>query len=73
MILETRQSALSPGTLALRRLPENPGVSHFVQVHWGTLQGISRLLLDGAYTGPASIKLFIYVTADMLRQQLNPD
>ena len=44
----------------------------FVQVYWGTLHGISRLLPDGVYTDSASIKPLCEATADMLWQQLDP-
>jgi AcrR family transcriptional regulator len=47
-------------------------VLRFVQVYWGTLHGISRLLLDGVYTDSASVKQLCDAAADMLWQQLDP-
>lgn len=47
-------------------------VPQFVKVYWGTLHGISRLLLDGVYTNSDSVKRMCDTTADMLWQQLNP-
>jgi len=47
-------------------------VLHFVQVYWGMLHGISRLLLDGVYTNSASVKQLCDAAADMLWQQLDP-
>ncbi len=44
----------------------------FVHLYWGTLHGISRLLLDGVYTNSASVKKLCDGTADMLWQQLDP-
>jgi hypothetical protein len=41
-------------------------------VYWGTLHGISRLLLDGVYTDSASVKQLCDAAADMLWQQLDP-
>lgn len=46
-------------------------VLRFVQVYWGTLHGISRLLLDGVYADSAS-KQLCDAAADMLWQQLDP-
>jgi hypothetical protein len=46
-------------------------VLRFVQVYWGTLLGISRLLLDGVYADSAS-KHLCDAAADMLWQQLDP-
>jgi len=47
-------------------------VPRFVQVYWGTLHGISRLLLDGVYTDSASVNRLCDTAADMLWQQLDP-
>jgi hypothetical protein len=47
-------------------------VPRYVQVYWGTLHGISRLLLDGVYTDSASVKQLCNAAADMLWQQLDP-
>jgi AcrR family transcriptional regulator len=44
----------------------------FVKVVWGTLHGISRLLLDGVYTDSDSVKQLCDAAADMLWQQLDP-
>jgi AcrR family transcriptional regulator len=44
----------------------------FVKVYWGTLHGISRLLLDGVYTNSDSVKQLCDAAADMLWQQLDP-
>ncbi|MEP5568987.1 MAG: TetR/AcrR family transcriptional regulator [Halioglobus sp.] len=56
----------------LGKINPNLDVSRYVQVYWGTLHGISRLLLDGVYTDSASIKKLCDTTADMLWQQLDP-
>jgi AcrR family transcriptional regulator len=48
-------------------------VPRFVEVYWGTLHGISRLLLDGVYTDSASVKRLCEAAADMLWQQMDPD
>ena len=47
-------------------------VLRFVQVYWGTLHAIRRVLLDGVYTDSASVKQLCDATADMLWQQLDP-
>lgn len=43
----------------------------FSQVSWGTLHGISRLLIDGIYTDSASVKQLCETAADMLWRELN--
>lgn len=48
-------------------------VLRFSQVAWGTMHGISRLLIDGIYTDSASVKRLCETAADMLWQQLQPD
>lgn len=48
-------------------------VLRFNQVAWGTMHGISRLLIDGIYTDSASVKRLCETAADMLWQQLQPD
>ena len=47
-------------------------VVQYAQMYWGTLHGISRLLLDGVYTDAASVKKLCEATADMLWLQLDP-
>ena len=44
----------------------------FSQMYWGTLHGISRLLLDGVFTDSTSLKKLCDSTAQMLWQQLDP-
>ncbi|KZX60679.1 hypothetical protein A3709_01025 [Halioglobus sp. HI00S01] len=44
----------------------------FSQMYWGTLHGISRLLLDGVFTDTTSLKKLCDSTAAMLWQQLDP-
>ena len=58
---------------ALGKINADLDVPRYVQVYWGTLHGISRLLLDGVYTDSASIKRLCETAADMLWQQLDPD
>jgi AcrR family transcriptional regulator len=45
----------------------------FAQVYWGTLHGISRLLLDGVFTDSTSVSRLCESAAEMLWQQLDPD
>ncbi len=47
-------------------------VVQYAHMYWGTLHGISRLLLDGVYTDTASLKKLCDATANMLWQQLDP-
>lgn len=47
-------------------------VVQYAHMYWGTLHGISRLLLDGVYTDSASVKKLCDGTANMLWQQLDP-
>jgi hypothetical protein len=74
----TARSVLRADVERLKRHQERGQISagldvpRFVQVYWGTLHGISRLLLDGVYRDSASIKLLCDATADMLWQQLDP-
>ncbi len=44
----------------------------YARMYWGTLHGISRLLLDGVYTDSTSVKKLCESAADMLWQQLDP-
>ena len=44
----------------------------FAQVYWGTLHGISRLLLDGVYTQSSSVAQLCEAAADTLWQRLEP-
>ena len=44
----------------------------FAQAAWGTLHGISRLMIDGVYTDSASRKRICETAADMLWQQIAP-
>jgi AcrR family transcriptional regulator len=44
----------------------------FSQVYWGTLHGISRLLLDGVFTDSTSVTRLCESATDMLWQQLDP-
>lgn len=44
----------------------------FCQLSWGTLHGISRLLLDGVFTDDTSLQKLCDSTATMLWQQLDP-
>jgi AcrR family transcriptional regulator len=48
-------------------------VVQYARMYWGTLHGISRLLLDGVYTDSASIRKLCEATATMLWQQLDPN
>ena len=45
-------------------------VPGFAQVAWGTLHGISRLLIDGIYTDSASVRRICDNAADMLWYRL---
>lgn len=45
----------------------------FAQVAWGTYHGISRLLIDGIYTGSGPVKRICDTAADTLWLQLQPD
>ena len=45
-------------------------VAEFAQVAWGTLHGISRLLIDGIYTDSASVRRICDSAADMLWHRL---
>ena len=47
-------------------------IVQFAQLYWGTLHGISRLLLDGVYTKSASVQKLCVGAADMLWSQLDP-
>ena len=47
-------------------------VLRFAEVYWGTLHGISRLLLDGVYTNTASVRRLCDAAADMLWRQMDP-
>ena len=47
-------------------------VAEFAQLYWGTLHGISRLLLDGVYSKSISIQQRCTGAADMLWMQLDP-
>lgn len=47
-------------------------VVRFAQLYWGTLHGISRLLIDGVYTKSASVQQLCAGAAEMLWQQLAP-
>lgn len=73
----TARSVLRADVKRLKRLQElgqitaDLDVLRFVQVYWGTLHGISRLLLDGVYADSAS-KQLCDAAADMLWQQLDP-
>ncbi|MDX1735237.1 MAG: hypothetical protein R3228_12760, partial [Halioglobus sp.] len=51
---------------------EDVDVVQFAQLYWGTLHGISRLLLDGVYTKSASVNKLCDGAADMLWGQLDP-
>jgi hypothetical protein len=44
----------------------------YAQMYWGTLHGISRLLLDGVYSDSASVNKHCDTTAATLWQQLDP-
>lgn len=48
-------------------------VVQYARMYWGTLHGISRLLLDGVYNDSASVKNLCESTASMLWQQLDPE
>ena len=54
------------------RINANLDVLRFVEVYWGALHGISRLLLDGVYTGSEPVARLCEAAADMLWQQLDP-
>ena len=45
-------------------------VADFAHVAWGTLHGISRLLIDGIYTDSASVRRICDSAADMLWHRL---
>ncbi|MEM8660148.1 MAG: TetR-like C-terminal domain-containing protein, partial [Pseudomonadota bacterium] len=47
-------------------------VVRYAHMYWGTLHGISRLLLDGVYTGSESISKLCDSTAQMLWRQVDP-
>ena len=47
-------------------------VVRYAELYWGTLHGISRLLLDGVYTGDAPLSRLCEAAADMLWQQVAP-
>jgi AcrR family transcriptional regulator len=47
-------------------------VVRFAQVYWGMLHGISRLLLDGVYTGSSSVAQLCEAASDTLWQRLEP-
>ena len=55
-----------------RQIRQDVDVVLFAQLYWGTLHGISRLLLDGVYTKSASVKKLCDGAADMLWRQLDP-
>lgn len=55
-----------------QQIRQDVDVVQFAQLYWGTLHGISRLLLDGVYTKSASVKKLCDGAADMLWQQLDP-
>ena len=75
---ETARTTLRDFVQRLRRYQEqrqvrsDVDVAEFAQLYWGTLHGISRLLLDGVYSKSLSIKQRCNGAADMLWQQLNP-
>ena len=54
-------------------ISQDVDVVQYVRMYWGTLHGISRLLLDGVYTDSASIRKLCEATATMLWQQLDPN
>lgn len=54
------------------QIREDVDVVQFAQLYWGTLHGISRLLLDGVYTRSASVRKLCDGAADMLWNQLDP-
>lgn len=62
----------------MKRWQERGGISsrvdvlRFAQVYWGTLHGISRLLLDGVYTDSISVARVCEEAADMLWAKLDP-
>ncbi|MDJ0877765.1 MAG: TetR/AcrR family transcriptional regulator [Halieaceae bacterium] len=55
-----------------KQIRQDVDVVQFAQLYWGTLHGISRLLLDGVYTKSASVQKLCAGAADMLWQQLDP-
>lgn len=57
---------------ALGLISKKVDVVQYAHMYWGTLHGISRLLLDGVYTDSASVKKLCDGTANMLWQQLDP-
>ena len=75
----TARSVLRADVERLKRQQANGRINpeldlpQFVKVYWGTLHGISRLLLDGVYTDTASIKQLCETAADMLWRQMDPD
>ena len=53
-------------------IAEQVDAVRYAQMYWGTLHGISRLLLDGVYTDSASVNKLCETTAEMLWRQLDP-
>jgi len=53
-------------------IADNVDIVRYAQMYWGTLHGISRLLLDGVYTDTASINKLCDTTAETLWQPLSP-
>jgi AcrR family transcriptional regulator len=60
------------GFQARHRIRQDVDLVQFAQLYWGTLHGISRLLLDGVYTKSASVRKLCAGAADMLWEQLDP-
>ena len=75
---ETARSTLRDFVQRLRshqeqnQIRQDVDVAQFAQLYWGTLHGISRLLLDGVYSKSISIQQRCAGAADMLWQQLDP-
>ncbi len=75
---EAARSTLRDFVESLKRLQarqlirQDVDVVQFAQLYWGTLHGISRLLLDGVYTRSASVRKLSDGAADMLWRQLEP-
>jgi AcrR family transcriptional regulator len=60
------------GFQSKKLIRQDVDVVQFAQLYWGTLHGISRLLLDGVYTKSASVQKLCDGAADMLWRQLDP-
>ncbi|MEM9256775.1 MAG: TetR/AcrR family transcriptional regulator [Pseudomonadota bacterium] len=65
--IDLLRGAQSRGLIA-----EDVDVVQYAQMYWGTLHGISRLIIDGVYTKTASVSKLCDSTAQMLWRQIDP-